>query len=201
MKKILLTNTYSFTPMVGAITRIGPDVIYLIMDKQSDDTQKQTKEKLKNTFKHIEFKEIKTTLYEVYEIAKEIIINIDKIYKEEENEIYVDITSGRKPKSIGIMLGCYARSNKIKEILYFTSEINQMVVVPKLSFDISKKAYDLLEEISKKDITLPELANSDKLNLGRTAIYNNVRDFKEKGLVEEKNGFLYLTDYGKLLLL
>jgi len=76
-----------------------------------------------------------------------------------------------------------------------------MVVVPKLSFDISKKAYDLLEEISKKDITLPELANSDKLNLGRTAIYNNIRDFKEKGLIEEKNGFLYLTDYGKLLLL
>jgi CRISPR-associated protein Csa3 len=201
MKKILLTNTYSFTPMVGAITRIGPDVIYLIMDKQPDETQKQTKEKLKNTFKHIEFKEIKTSLYEIYEIAKEIIQNIDKIYKEEENEIYVDITAGRKPKSIGIMLGSYARSNKIKEILYFTQEINQMVVIPKLSFEISKRGYDLLEEISKKEITLSDLANSDKLNLGRTSIYNNIRDFKEKGLVEERNSFLYLTDYGKLLLL
>jgi CRISPR-associated protein Csa3 len=201
MKKILLTNTYSFTPMVGAITRVGPDIIYLIMDKESDDKQKEAKEKLKNTFKHIEFKEIKTSVYEVYEIAKEIIAAIDKIYKEDENEIYVDITSGRKPKSIGIMLGCYARNNKIKDILYFTQEINQMVVVPKLSFDISKKAYDLLEEISKKGISLPELANSDKFNIGRTAIYNNIRDFKEKGLVEEKNTLLYLTDYGKLLLL
>jgi len=201
MKKILLTNTYSFTPMVGAITRVGPDIIYLIMDKEPDDKQKEAKEKLKNTFKHIEFKEIKTSVYEVYEIAKEIIAAIDKIYKEDENEIYVDITSGRKPKSIGIMLGCYARNNKIKDILYFTQEINQMVVVPKLSFDISKKAYDLLEEISKKGISLPELANSDKFNIGRTAIYNNIRDFKEKGLVEEKNTLLYLTDYGKLLLL
>jgi len=201
MKKILLTNTYSFTPMIGAITRVGPDVIYLIMNKKSDDKQKKAKEKLKNTFKHIEFKEIKTSIYEVYEIAKEIIANIDKIYKEEENEIYVDITSGRKPKSIGIMLGCYARSNKIKEILYFTQEINKMVVIPKLSFDISKKTYDLLEEISKKKITLPELANSDKLNIGRTAIYNNIRNFKEKGLVKEKNDFLFITDYGKLLLL
>jgi CRISPR-associated protein Csa3 len=201
MKKILLTNTYSFTPMVGAITRVGPDIIYLIMDKESDDKQKEAKEKLKNTFKHIEFKEIKTSVYEVYEIAKEIIAAIDKIYKEDENEIYIDITSGRKPKSIGIMLGCYARNNKIKDILYFTQEINQMVVVPKLSFDISKKAYDLLEEISKKGISLPELANSDKFNIGRTAIYNNIRDFKEKGLVEEKNTLLYLTDYGKLLLL
>lgn len=201
MKKILLTNTYSFTPMVGAITKVGPDVIYLIMNKQPDDTQKETKEKLKNTFKHIKFKEIKTSVYEVYEVAKEIIFAIDKIYKEEENEIYVDITSGRKTKSIGIMLGCYARNNKIKDILYFTQEINQMVVIPKLSFEISKKAYDILEEISKKEITLPELANSDKFNIGRTAIYNNIRDFKEKGLVEEKNNFLFITDYGKLLLL
>ena len=201
MKKILLTNTYSFTPMVGAITKVGPDIIYLIMDKEPDDKQKEAKEKLKNTFKHIEFKEIKTSVYEVYEIAKEIIVAIDKIYKEEENEIYVDITAGRKTKSIGIMLGCYARSHKIKDILYFTQEINQMVVIPKLSFEISKKAYDLLEEISKKGISLPELANSDKFNIGRTAIYNNIRDFKEKGLVGEKNNLLSLTDYGKLILL
>ncbi|MFA5528777.1 MAG: DUF6293 family protein [Peptostreptococcales bacterium] len=201
MKKILLTNTYSFTPMVGAITRIGPDTIYLIMDKTPDDKQKEAREKLKNTFKHIEFKEIKTSVYEIYDIAKEIIQAIDKIYDEGKNEIYIDTTSGRKTKSIGIMLGCYARSYKIKDILYFTQEINKMVVIPKLSFEISKRAYDLLNEISIKEISLPDLANSDKFKIGRTAIYNNIRDFKEKGLIEERNNLLYLTDYGKLLLL
>ena len=201
MKKILLTNTYSFTPMVGAITRIDPAVVYLIMDKEPDDNQKEARDKLKNTFKHITFKEIKTRVYETYEIAKEVIKAIDEIYKDDENEIYVDITSGRKPKSIGIMLGCYARSNKIKDILYFTQEINQMIVLPKLSFDINKRSFDLLSIISKKKITLPELANKESQSLGRTAVYNNIRDLKEKGLVEEKDGNLYLTDYGKLILL
>ena len=201
MKKILLTNTYSFEPMIGGITKIGPNIIYLIIDHKPNNRQQETIKKLKNTFKHITFKEIKTSVYETYNIAKEIAYAIDKIYNEDKTEIYVDISSGRKTKSIGIMLGCYARSNKIKEILYFTQEINKMVLLPKLSFDISKKAYDLLEEISKKEITLPELANSDKFNIGRTAIYNNVRDFKEKGLVEEKNNILFITDYGKLLLL
>jgi CRISPR-associated protein Csa3 len=201
MNKILLTNTYSFTPMVGAITKIGPEEVYLIVDKKLDDNQKQAREKLKNTFKHITFKEIKTSVYETYEIAKEIISAIDKIYNENK-EIYIDITSGRKTKSIGIMLGCYARSNKIKDIVYFTQEINKMISLPKLSFDISKRAYDLLVEINKKKITLSDLANSDKLNLGRTAIYNNIRDFKEKGFViEDKDSMLKLTDYGKLLLL
>ena len=201
MKKILFTNTYSFTPMVGAITKINPEEIYLIIDKKPDDHQKEAKEKLKNTFKHIKFKEIKTSVYEVYEIAKEIIKEIDKVYNEDINEIYVDITSGRKTKSIGIMLGCYARSNKIKEILYFTQEINKMISVPKLSFEINKNAYDLLSTISKKKITLSELANSNNKTLGRTAVYNNIRDFKEKGLVSEINGYLSLTDYGKLILL
>ncbi|MDD3976130.1 MAG: hypothetical protein PHN22_03140 [Candidatus ainarchaeum sp.] len=99
------------------------------------------------------------------------------------------------------MLGCYARSNKIKEILYFTQEINKMISIPKLSFEINKNAYDLLSTISKKKITLSELANSNNKKLGRTAVYNNIRDFKEKGLVNEINGNLSLTDYGKLILL
>jgi len=201
MKKILVSNAYDFTPMVGAITKIGPDVVYVVMDNNPDSHQKDAVKKLKNTFKHIEFKEIKTEIYKVYEIAKEIVKAIDQIYTQD-TEIYVDLTSGRKTKSIGILLGCYQRSDKIKEVLYFTQEINQMITLPKLSFEVSKKSSDLLEIISKKPISLPDLANNKKLNsMGRTSVYLNIRDLKEKGLVFEDNGVLYLTDYGKLVIL
>ena len=201
MKKILVSNAYDFTPMVGAITKIGPDVVYAVMDNNPDSHQKEAVKKLKNTFKHIEFKEIKTEIYKVYEIAKEIVKAIDQIYTQD-TEIYVDLTSGRKTKSIGILLGCYQRSDKIKEVLYFTQEINQMITLPKLSFEVSKKSSDLLEIISKKPISLPDLANNKKLNsMGRTSVYLNIRDLKEKGLVFEDNGVLYLTDYGKLVIL
>ncbi|MDD3085254.1 MAG: DUF6293 family protein [Candidatus ainarchaeum sp.] len=201
MKKILVSNAYDFTPMVGAITKIGPDVVYVVMDNNPDSHQKEALKKLKNTFKHIEFKEIKTEIYKVYEIAKEIVKAIDQIYTQD-TEIYVDLTSGRKTKSIGILLGCYQRSDKIKEVLYFTQEINQMITLPKLSFEVSKKSSDLLEIISKKPISLPDLANNKKLNsMGRTSVYLNIRDLKEKGLVFEDNGVLYLTDYGKLVIL
>lgn len=201
MKKILVSNAYDFTPMVGAITKIGPDVLYAVMDNNPDSHQKEALKKLKNTFKHIEFKEIKTEIYKVYEIAKEIVKAIDQIYTQD-TEIYVDLTSGRKTKSIGILLGCYQRSDKIKEVLYFTQEINQMITLPKLSFEVSKKSSDLLEIISKKPISLPDLANNKKLNsMGRTSVYLNIRDLKEKGLVFEDNGVLYLTDYGKLVIL
>lgn len=201
MKKILVSNAYDFTPMVGAITKIGPDVVYAVMDNNPDSHQKEALKKLKNTFKHIEFKEIKTEIYKVYEIAKEIVKAIDQIYTQD-TEIYVDLTSGRKTKSIGILLGCYQRSDKIKEVLYFTQEINQMITLPKLSFEVSKKSSDLLEIISKKPISLPDLANNKKLNsMGRTSVYLNIRDLKEKGLVFEDNGVLYLTDYGKLVIL
>lgn len=201
MKKILVSNAYDFTPMVGAITKIGPDVVYAVMDNNPDSHQKEALKKLKNTFKHIEFKEIKTEIYKVYEIAKEIVKAIDQIYTQD-TEIYVDLTSGRKTKSIGILLGCYQRSDKIKEVLYFTQEINQMITLPKLSFEVSKKSSDLLEIISKKPISLPDLANNKKLNsMGRTSVYLNIRDLKEKGLVFENNGVLYLTDYGKLVIL
>ena len=203
MKKILLTNTYSFTPMVGAITKVNPDVIYLIVDKTPDEHQQETIKKLKNTFTYISFKEIKTHVYEIYEISKEIIKHIDKIYTEN-TEIYVDLTSGRKTKSIAIMIGCYARSQKIKEILYFTQEINRMVYLPKLNFEISKNTFELLDLISKKELSMAEiakLAENSKLHLGRTAVYNNIRDFKDKGYINEENNKLKLTDFGKILLL
>ena len=201
MKKILVSNAYDFTPMVGAITKIGPDIVYAVMNNTPEAHQKDALKKLKNTFKHIEFKEIKTEVYKVYEVAKEIVKAIDQIYTQD-TEIYVDLTSGRKTKSIGILLGCYQRSDKIKEVLYFTQEINQMITLPKLSFEVSKKSSDLLEIISKKPISLPDLANNKKLNsMGRTSVYLNIRDLKEKGLVFEDNGVLYLTDYGKLVIL
>lgn len=201
MKKIIISNAYDFTPMVGAITKIGPDVVYAVMDNNPDSHQKEALKKLKNTFKHIEFKEIKTEVYKVYEVAREIVKAIDQIYTQD-TEIYLDLTSGRKTKSIGILLAGYQRSDKIKDILYFTQEINQMVTLPKLSFEISKKSSDLLEVIAKKAVSLPELANNKKLNtMGRTSVYLNIRDLKEKGLVTEDKGLLYLTDYGKLVIL
>ena len=201
MKKIIISNAYDFTPMVGAITKLGPDVVYAVMDNNPDSHQKEALKKLKNTFKHIEFKEIKTEVYKVYEVAREIVKAIDQIYTQD-TEIYLDLTSGRKTKSIGILLAGYQRSDKIKDILYFTQEINQMVTLPKLSFEISKKSSDLLEIIAKKAVSLPELANDKKLNtMGRTSVYLNIRDLKEKGLVTEDKGLLYLTDYGKLVLL
>lgn len=201
MKKIIISNAYDFTPMVGAITKIGPDVVYAVMDNNPDSHQKEALKKLKNTFKHIEFKEIKTEVYKVYEVAREIVKAIDQIYTQD-TEIYLDLTSGRKTKSIGILLAGYQRSDKIKDILYFTQEINQMVTLPKLSFEISKKSSDLLEIIAKKPVSLPELANNKKLNtMGRTSVYLNIRDLKEKGLVIEDKGLLYLTDYGKLVIL
>jgi CRISPR-associated protein Csa3 len=201
MKKILISNTYDFTPMVGAITKINPAIVYAIIDNKPDSHQKEAVKKLKNTFKHITFKEIKTEVYKVYDVAKEIVKIIDEIYILD-SEIYIDITSGRKTKSIGLLLAGYQRSDKIKDILYFTHEINQMITLPKLSFEISKKASDLLEVISKKPISLPNLANTKKLNfIGRTSVYLNIRDLKEKNMVFEKDGLLYLTDYGKLVLL
>jgi len=201
MKKILISNAYDFTPMVGAITKIGPDIVYAVMNNTPEAHQKDALKKLKNTFKHIEFKEIKTEVYKVYEVAKEIVKAIDGMYTQD-TEIYLDITSGRKTKSIGILLGGYQRSGKIKDILYFTPEINEMLVLPKLSFEISKKSSDLLELVSKKPVSLPDLANNKKLNsMGRTSVYLNIRDLKEKGLVTEDKGLLYLTDYGKLVLL
>jgi len=150
MKKILISNAYDFTPMVGAITKIGPDVVYAVMNNTPETHQKEALKKLKNTFKHIEFKEIKTEIYKVYEVAKEIVKAIDQIYVQD-TEIYLDITSGRKTKSIGILLSGYQRADKIKDILYFTQEINQMVTLPKLSFEISKKSADLLTIVSKNN--------------------------------------------------
>jgi biotin operon repressor len=80
-----------------------------------------------------------------------------------------------------------------------------MVYLPKLSFDISKNIHELLELISKKKVSmadLAKLAENSKLHLGRTAVYNNIKYLKDKGyVIENDQNVLELTDFGKLVLL
>ena len=40
----------------------------------------------------------------------------------DKDEIYVDITAGRKTKALGLLFGSYARINRVKKIMYVKEE-------------------------------------------------------------------------------
>src|SRR3989344_729054 len=98
MKRVLIATVYSHEPVTVSATRLGVDKIVLLVDKNPDNKQKESLEIIKKAVGPIvETKE--TDLYDVVNVAK---VAVEIIDKNQGNEIYVNITSGRKTQALGL---------------------------------------------------------------------------------------------------
>lgn len=195
MAKVLITTTYSSDSIILAITRLSIERVYMLVDKKPDETQKGTIGSINKTFGSvIEVKEKKIELYDFVDVAKTVTDLIDAISRKD--EIYVNITPGRKPQALGVLFGCYARPKFVKKIFYIPEDTKEMITLPLLSFDISKSQKDVLDNIEK--IETPK-ALADEVETSRAMLYRNIKELLDRGFIEpkEKEGYK-LTDAGKI---
>jgi len=131
-------------------------------------------------------------VYDIVDVARKAVEVIDMQPKDD--EIYVNITSGRKTKAIGLLFAAYARYSHVKKIMYFPEEKGSSVVyLPKLQFQLNESQKRVLEYMEKGGFSsLMEL--SETIDISRAMLYRNIRELEEMGLVEE----LKLTDAGKI---
>jgi CRISPR-associated protein Csa3 len=195
MTRVLLTTTYSSDSIVLAITKLSIERVYLLVDKKPDPTQKAAIDLINNTFsKVIEVKEKKIELYDFVSVANITSDLLDDISRKD--EIYVNITPGRKTQMLGVLFGCYSRPKYVKRIFYVPEGTKEMITMPILSFDISKSQKDILDNVEKMD-TSKEFA--DELITSRAMLYRNIKDLLDRGFIEPKDGEGYkLTDAGKI---
>jgi len=115
------------------------------------------------------------------------------------DEIFINITSGRKTKALGLLFAAYARCNRIKKIAYNPEEDKTAVVwLPKLSFKLNESQKKVLTALAEKDyskISLIELA--DKIGISRAMLYRNIDELRDMGYISTEDG-LILTDAGKI---
>ena len=197
MKRILIATVYSHEPVTVSAARLGVDKIILLIDKEPDKPQKEALEIIEKSVGPI-VETVKTDVYDIVEVAK---VARDIIDKYEKDEIFVNITAGRKTKALGLLYACYIRSKKINKIIYVTEEDKRMIILPKLSFNLKDTELKVLEYINKKGIkSIIDL--SKEMEISRSMLYTNLDELKDKGLIEETSKKEYLlTDAGRIAIL
>jgi len=195
-KKVLIATLFNPEPVLLASTRLGPERIILLVSKEPTKEQESSMKIIQDSLgKVIDVKIVKIELYDIVEVAKEVVKIID--LEPDENNIYVNITSGRKTQAIGALLACYARHERVKKIAYNPEEDKGSIVyLPRLSFRLTETQKKVLLEIEKKKYTsVSELA--DKLEQSTAMVYRNIDELKDMDLVSTENG-IELTDAGKI---
>lgn len=197
MKKVLIATLYSANPVLLAATRLGADrLILLIDDKPEPEQDKSLKLILSSLGRVIEIKAIKTKVYDVVEVAKKCVEIIDLIPKED--TIYVNITSGRKPKAIGLLFAAYVRHDRVKKIAYNPEDDkNAVIYLPKLSFNLNESQKKILEYVEAGNYkTHTELA--EKIDLSRAMLYRSLKELEDMDLIMITDDGFRLTDAGKI---
>jgi CRISPR-associated protein Csa3 len=199
MAKVLIATLYIFEPIVAAVTKISAERLILLIDKEPDEKQSKSLEVVKQTLGSvIEIKTIKTDVYDIVEVAREAVKIIDLL--SDKDEIYIDITAGRKTKSLGLLFGSYARCSRIKKIMYIKEENKQIVYLPRLSYSITPAQHKIIEFLLNKKVT--SMADfSDKVEVSKAMLYKHIKELKDMDIIEETPDGLTLTDYGKIVVL
>jgi CRISPR locus-related DNA-binding protein len=195
-KKVLIATIYSPEPVILATTRLGPERLILLIDKTPNKEQEKAVELIQNSLgKVIDVKLVKTEIYDIVEIAKKCVEIID--LQPDEDEIYVNITSGRKTKAIGLLFAAYARHERVKKIAYNVEEDkNAIVYLPRLSFKLTENQKKLLELIGEhKYETISDLTKD--IELSTAMLYRAIDELKDMDLITSDEGFK-LTDAGRI---
>ncbi|MBW6452012.1 MAG: CRISPR locus-related DNA-binding protein [DPANN group archaeon] len=197
MAKVLIATIYSPDPVLVAATQLGPNRLILLMDDKPDKTQQQNFDLIKNSLgRVVDVKEVRTDVYDIVSVARKCVEIID--LQPKDDEIFVNITAGRKTKALGLLFAAYARSSRVSKIAYNPEEDKSSVVyLPKMSFKFTESQKTVLDVISSSpdNISLAEM--SEKCGLSRAMFYRNIDDLRDSGFITTDGG-LRLTDAGKI---
>lgn len=194
MSGVLISTVYEKSNSTKfSIRDFNVKKIILLVDKKSDRTQIQTINLIKKAFGDVlEIVEKKIEVYDILSVSKDVIKIIDSI--QPHHDVYVDISQGRKSQALGVLLACYARSNRVKKIVYWGPE-GEISMLPKLTFNVDNDSKKILREIEKSN-SIVDLARN--LKVSRAQLYRDIRNLASNGLLEKDNNKFVLTDAGKI---
>lgn len=197
VRRVLIATLYGAEPVLMAIARLGVERVVLLIDHKPDKTQQESLEKIKNSLgQAVKIETLKTSNYDIVEIASKCVELIDLKAKDE--EIHINITSGRKTKAIGLLFAAYARHDYVSRISYYPEEqeIASVVYLPKLSFKLSRSQKMILEALEKgKYRSIKDL--SKRVKLSTAMLYRAIDELRDDDFVTV-DGEIKLTDAGRI---
>ena len=199
MAKILISTVYGPDPVLLACTKISPNKLILLVTEKQDSTIKNSLNLIKNSLGRVlDVEIVKIHEYNIIEIAERVVKIIDEI--DFENEIIINITSGRKTQSMGVLFGAFARNTHIKKIAYYPDGEGKgtAIYLPVLSMKLSESKTKLLDSIYSKKIQSYK-SLSEETGLSSAMVYRAIDELLKEGLVEKtKDEGIILTDAGRI---
>ena len=198
MGGVLIATLYSPDPVLLAANRLGPDRLILLIDKKPNKEQEKNYKLIKESLgRVVDVKQVKTEVYDIVKVAYKCVEIIDMQPKDD--EIFINITSGRKTKALGLLFAAYARNNRVKKIAYNPEEDKNAVVwLPKLSFKLNDSQKKILQKISEEEYSKMSLTClSEKIGISRAMLYRSIDEVRDMGYISTEEG-LVLTDAGKI---
>ena len=198
MSKVLIATLYRPDPVLLAANRLGPDRLILLLDETNKKEQEKSYKLIEESLgRVVDVKKVTTEAYNIVKVAEKCVELIDMQPKND--EIFINITSGRKTKALGLLFAAYARCDRINKIAYNPEEDKNAVVwLPKLCFKHTESQKKVLEALAEKDyskISLTDLA--DDIGISRAMLYRNIDELRDMGYISTEGG-LVLTDAGKI---
>jgi CRISPR locus-related DNA-binding protein len=194
MARVLITPIYETDSIVLAINRFSIERVFLLVSKKTDDKQQEAVKYIKEHYeKIIEVKEKKTELYDIVETAHQVKEIIDD--QANTDEIYLNISTGRRTQAMGVLFAGYKRPARIKKIFYVTEDTKDVITIPILSFDVTEAQQKILDNIEDID-KISQMSN--EIDVSKAMVYRAIKELKDKGLIEETTNGHKLTEAGKI---
>ncbi len=199
MNKVLIATIYHHYAVIASASKFSiSELILLIDDKPNKTMQKNIKLIEGSLGSVMKIRKIQTELYDINSIATHIVAAIDSIHIK--NEIYIDITAGRKSMSLGFLFAAYARMKRIKKICYVTEDTRKIIFLPRMSYSFNQSQREILQIINK-NTNITTLQLSEKINLSRGLVYRYITELIEHDAIEKDEDVLILSDFGKIFVL
>ena len=197
MAKLLIATLFNPEPVLLAATRLSAERLVLLIDEKPNPEQDKSLKIIQGSLgKIMDVKTVKTSVYDIVAVARKCVEIIDLAPKND--VVYVNITSGRKTKALGLLFAAYARADRVKKIAYNPEEDKTAVVyLPKLSFKLTESRKRILEYLDDGDFKdMDDLAK--KTGMSRAMLYKNIKDLQDLDFLELDNGRPRLTDAGRI---
>ena len=196
----LISTVYGPDPLLLSCTQLSPTKVVLLVSEDKDDVVIDSLEIIEKSLGRVlDIEIVSIPQYDVVKISEKVVKIIDDIALG--TDIVVNITSGRKTQSIGVLFGAYARKDHVKRIAYYPEgeEKGSVIYLPVLSMKLTESQEKILDSIKINKIqSYKSLAETTKLSTAM--VYRAIDELLNAGLIEKtKDEGIILTQTGQLM--
>ena len=192
----LIATFYSLPPFLPTVVKYQPRKIVLLVDDDGKELNKNIRTAKDAVGKVVQFEARRVPKDDLYSTARETVKAIDT-NKAPGTRIIVSVAGGSRSLANAALLGCYARPDRVFKIVASGIKDNEVISLPKLSYNIGSTKRELLAKLQdRRDRTIMQIAK--EMRRTRGMIYQHLKELKDHGYLDDDYN---VTDAGKLALL